>query len=473
MTSNITNTNTANAIKQDPSHSINPRDLDKLADAYLKKFCGEHSIPLDRAQLPEFMNRYLEIAAKQTDAIPGALITAWLPVIAVNLGNRIFIRSNGKNHFCQIWSVLVGPSSVSRKSTCLRLASRTLLPYLNSLKKLGAQERMERELVISNATNAKMVSLLASNPIRLFEFHEFGSLLKSANHNYNAGMKENLTSLYDGDSKTICNLERTERIINPAISITGASTEGWVYSGFQNAAEQGSGFLQRFIYCVIKPDGKLICSTPNELETDFSDLYAYESIYQVFRSIPGNLQLKLSKEARNLWLCEHDRVLNSILSKDDEELLAYATRIYNNVFCSLAIILTLFPLYESIQKAVKDNSCKYYFSNLEVNELTVRQALYLCHYYLDNARPMLTIISEGGAWNNERRIIKHLAKQPDYKDTHSNIMNRLRLKSKDLNACIRNLIEQNAVVATTIQTQTAKRQTTIYTLLPTAGEMYN
>lgn len=473
MTTNDTKSLAANAIKQDPPRSIDHRDLEKLADAYLKKFIGEHSIPLDRAQLPEFMHRYLEIAAKQTDAIPGALITAWLPVIAVNIGNKVFIRSNGKNNFCQVWSVLVGASSISRKSTCLRLASRTLLPYLNSLKKLGAQERMERELVISNATNAKMVSLLAANPIRLFEFHEFGSLLKSANHNYNAGMKENLTSLYDGDSKTICNLERTERIINPAISITGASTEGWVYSGFQSAAEQGSGFLQRFIYCVIKPDGKLICSTPNELETGFSELYGYEAIYEVFRSIPGNFQLKLSKEAQNVWLSEHDLVLNSILSKDDEELLAYATRIYNNVFCSLAIILTLFPLHESIKKAVQDGNCKSYINSLEVSESTVRQALYLCHYYLDNARPMLTIISEGGAWNNERRIIKHLAKQPDYKDTHSNIMNRLRLKSKDLNACMRNLIEQNAVIATSIQNQAAKRQTTVYRLLPTAGEMYN
>jgi len=448
-------------------------NLDKLADSYLNKIGCTQSVALDTSLLPDFINRYLAIAGKQTDAIPGALISAWLPAVAVNIGNRVFIRGNGKNHYCQIWSVLVGPSSVSRKSTCIMLANRTLRPYLNTLKPLAATERMERELVISNATNAKMISLLAANPIRLFEFHEFGSLLKNATHSYNAGMKENLTSLYDGDSKTICNMERTERVINPAISIAGASTEGWIYNGFQSAAEQGSGFLQRFVYCVIKPEGKRIISNPDEVDCDFSGLYSYEDIYEVLRSIPASFQLRLGREVRQIWLTEHDRVLNGILDKEDEELLAYATRIYNNVFCSLAIMFTLFKHCEALAEAIVAEKCKSFFDSLVVTEETVQQALYLCSYYLENAKPMLTIISEGGAWNNERRIIKHLAKQPGQKDTHSNIMNKLRLKSKDLNDCMRNLIEQNAVKATSNYSQAAKRQTTTYILLPTAGDMYS
>jgi hypothetical protein len=482
---------------------LSTAELDKLADSYFHTICKEKSVPLDIAKLPPFLQNYLAIASLHTDAVPGALITAFLPVAAVNIGNRVSIRGNGKNHYCQIWSVLVGKSSVSRKSTCLRLANRTLLPYHNSLKKLEAQERMVNELIISNVTNAKLVSLLAVNPVRLLEFHEFGSLLKSTAQSYNMGMKENLTSLYDGDSKTICNMERTERIINPAISISGASTEGWILGGFQNAAEQDSGFLQRFIFCLIKEEGKRICSSLEEQELSYSELYGYDSIFKVFRNIPGSQKIRLSRELRALWLAEHDRILNEILEKEDEALLAYATRIYNNVFCSLVIIITLMENHLDLAKALErgktpenpeeslagfnpeigDKLAKLslvpsrpvldYFSGLKVSRETVEQALYLCHYYLENARPMLTIISEGGAWINERRIIKHLSKQPENKDTHSNIMNALRIKSKDLKESIGNLIDQRAIRSEIVNSQGTYKPTMVYHLLPSANQMYS
>ena len=107
-----------------------------------------------------------------------------------------------------------------------------------------------------------------------------------------------------------------------------------------------------------------------------------------------------------------------------------------------------------------------------MDEETIRQALYLCDYYLHNARPMINIIKEGGLWNNERRIIKHLAKQPARRDTHSNVMNELRLKAKELGECIRNLVEQNAINVEYENTPNAKKKTTFYTLLPNAVAMY-
>ncbi|MDD4309461.1 MAG: hypothetical protein PHO32_03705 [Candidatus Cloacimonetes bacterium] len=214
-------------------------------------------------------------------------------------------------------------------------------------------------------------------------------------------------------------------------------------------------------------------ANPEETEVDFSGFYGYESIYEVFRSIPGNFQLKLGRDVRQIWLNEHDRILNGILDKEDEELLAYATRIYNNVFCSLAIMFTLFKHGEALAKAITTEKCKSFFEGLTVSEETVNQALYLCSYYLENAKPMLTIISEGGSWNNERRIIKHLAKQPGYKDTHSNVMNKLHIKSKELKDCLCNLLEQNAIRTEYLVREGTYKKTLVYRLLPTAGDMYS
>jgi len=219
---------------------------------------------------------------------------------------------------------------------------------------------------------------------------------------------------------------------------------------------------------------------------------------------------------RRIWLTEHDRVLNGILAKEDEELLAYATRIYNNVFCALVIIFTLMKshvdlrlatehgpvatdilsvtdcaadgtsattrrlspesmqrLAGSVAEGLGNFAIKKYIENLEVSQETIEEALYLCSYYLENARPMLTIISEGGAWNNERRIIKHLSKQPEQKDTHSNIMNALRLKSKELKECLCNLLEQNAISTEILSSEGTYKKTQVYRLLPAAQELYS
>ncbi|MCD8479941.1 MAG: hypothetical protein LRZ88_06760 [Candidatus Cloacimonetes bacterium] len=78
---------------------------------------------------------------------------------------------------------------------------------------------------------------------------------------------------------------------------------------------------------------------------------------------------------------------------------------------------------------------------------SVDEALYLCDYYLRNAIPMINIIKEGGAWSNERRILKHLLASDNYTDSHSSIMNNLHIKAKPLADCIRNLEEQEFVEA--------------------------
>lgn len=447
---------------------VNP---DHLAEQYLKCRSNNRKVELELPSLPEFMRDYLAICAKHTDAVPGALLTAWLPYIAVNIGNRVYISSNAKKQYCHFWSVLVGPSTISRKSTCLRLASATLSPYEDSLAELESQEQMRNTLIINGVTNARLNSLLAMNSVRLLVYNEFGDLLKSATNSFNTGMKENLTGLYDGDNKTITNMERTERIIAPAISIAAASTEGWVYESFKTAADQNSGFLQRFIYCLIKPESDY-CSSMGQCDADIAELHEYDKIFKTFRAIPGSHQIRLSDAEKALWADAHDMAVNQAISEDAEELVSYVTRIYSNVFLSLVIAITLMKHHSSLAEAVLKTACAEFFKSLCVGTDTVQEALYLCGFFMNNARPMLRVITEGGAWYNERRIVNCLAKMPQGKDTHSNIMNKLRIKSKDMRDCIKTLEEQSAIRIDTTLTPNAKKPVNIYTLLPGAVEMY-
>jgi hypothetical protein len=438
-------------------------DLTKISNA------GERSVELDVWALPDFMRDYLEIASKHTDAEFGALLTAWLPAIAVNIGNRVWIRGNGKHQFCHIWSMLVGPSTVTRKSTCMRLAARTLLPYQEKLRKLDNEEREIKQLVLHNVTNSKLVSLLAKNANRQLEFHELASLLKNSGLKFNAGMKENLTAFYDGDSKIHANQDRTEFIENPALSIIAASTPGWVYQGFDNSAEQASGFLQRFIYCVIAPKGKDFDSDPEFSPPPMDDLHAYDAIFDVFRCIPGDFELHVDLAERKQWMKEHDRVLNIIRRNNDDVLLEYASRIYNNVCGSLMILITMMKKHRELKQAILNRRCKEFFAELRVDGETVHEALCLCDYYLQNAIPMINIVKEGGAWNNERRILKHLAGKGKGEDSHSNIMNTLHIKARDIQECMRNLTEQDLVEIYQYRSRQGAKAIKMYRLIAKTG----
>lgn len=430
---------------------------------------GEKSVDFDLWALPDFMRDYIDIASKHTDAELGALVTAWLPAIAVNIGNKVWIRGNGKKQYCQIWSVLVGPSTIARKSTCIRLATHTLVPYQQKLRELEHSERETKQLVLHNVTNSKLISLLAKNPNRLLEFQELSSLLKSSTLKFNAGMKENLTALYDGDSKIHANQDRTEFIENPALSITAASTPGWLYQGFENAAEQGSGFLQRFIYCVIAPKDEDFDSDPEFTPPTLDDLYAYDAVYEVFRSIPDNFELNLDLAERKQWLKAHDRALNIIRHNNDDALLEYAGRIYNNVCGSLMIMITMMKQHRELKQAILNRRCKQFFEKLRVEGDTVNEALYLCDYYLQNAIPMITIVKEGGAWHDERRIIKHLKGKAGGEDSHSNIMNALHLKARDIHECMRNLMEKDMVECYEYRSRQGAKAIKMYRLIASQG----
>jgi hypothetical protein len=419
--------------------------------------------------LPAFLKEFTQDAAKFTDADAGMLVTALLPICATNIGNRVFIPSNGKQQTPRLYTVLVGPSSTSRKSTATRLALTTMAPYLNELRSKNKLEREQIEPIINKVTYAKLMSLLAMMPNRLYMIDEFGEFLQGVNQSFNSGMKETITSVYDGDRKTSFTMERSDYIDQPCLSILGATTAGWLYKGFEDAAERGSGFLQRFIYCLVSDQDKRFSYNPEDDHSpDISILHKYNQRYTALRSIKGRHELMMSKENKARWMAVHDRVLNEILAQKDDDLLAYATRIYTNVFLSLVIIITLMKDWQIIEQYVTENSIPTYFSQERVSKESIEEALELCAFYLANARPMISIIREGGNWEYENKILKYLEQRPDRSDKHSNIMNNLHIKAIQMKTAIQNLAEMGKLEVSLMTSPNANKPTKVYQL--TDGE---
>ena len=144
------------------------------------------SVVLEEGMLPPMFRRYLGLATSYTDARPGLLLTAWLPFCAVNLGNRVYMVSNSTRIYPNIWSCVIGPSSVSRKSTALRYAGYTVQPYEKALAEGSLDEYEQNTLILTGTTLSKLMSYLAINPSRLFVHNEIAAWLHEMQKSYNA-----------------------------------------------------------------------------------------------------------------------------------------------------------------------------------------------------------------------------------------------------------------------------------------------
>jgi len=452
--------------------ACNTNYLDTITEGIIANHEQTRRASLNWDALPSFMKRYVDTAARYTDADPGALLTAWLPVIAVNIGNHVYIPNGSKRVFPNVWAVLIGPSTVSRKTTCIRLALKTIDPYEANVHKLFPDQPEDHRLVLNSATKARLGQLLAASSNRLLAYSEIKELFQSCSATYNSGQKAALTSLFDGDSITRSTMERTDRIDNPALSIVGASTEGWLYNDYQSEAERASGFPQRFLYCIIKPDGKPIDTTYRAGAANYDDISMWDNMFRTFRNIPGNHMLGMSKDAITIWQNACNIMLNDKLAQGNDALMSYLSRIMNDYFFKFAILITLMENHDIIQGAVADNMCGEQFEDMFVTAETARQSLHLCQYYYAHAKPFLDMMDTSDNWERERKIVKYLSTCKNRSASRTEIYRTFRFKRSIMNECLQSLLDQEVAVCSA-GLRPAPKPAVHYTLNESANKIYN
>ncbi len=431
------------------------------------------NVELDIARLPRELRGYLEFTDTVTDAQSGAKLTAWLPCLAANIGNRVYMVNNSARVFPHIWGIIIGPSSISRKTTVLKLARQTLEPHEEAVSALETDEYLKQTLVLTDVTMSKLLCLLSENPNRVFLQMEISAWLRQMNRHWNVGMKQALTDLFDGADRTVSNMERTERIIRPAFSIAAASTEGWFYQELKDVADQQSGFLQRFLFCLIqnvKPEE--IDLTYREGEEACPQLRRYEEMYAAFRGIPGSFKLTLGEEAAQLRNELYRGRFERVMAQKNDVLMSYFARIYDGYFFKFCILFTLVKAWRELAAALglkerkerneekgpgslKHLSAKGrardFFAAHPVTAETVEQAFALCGYYFENTRPFLANLSENMKLANERKLVSFLCRFPNGVATHSQLMVKARLPKREFKEAIECLIEKEAVNARSAQ----------------------
>ncbi len=423
-------------------HNMTP----ELLELFGRKSCPS----LDPTMLPRLLRDYLDLGSQITDAQPGMLLSAWLPFIAVNIGNRVHMLSNCQRIYPNLWSCLIGPSSVSRKTTSIRLAELTLENLLEPLEGLPNEEFEAKTPILSNVTLSKLFSLLAINPERVFVHHELSGWLGEMNKHFNVGYKQAITEIYDGVNKSVHTQTRTERIRKPSFNVVASTTEAWIYKNIRESSDQLGGFLQRFIYCVIR-DVKLD-EIKLELREDKGlerDLPRFGIVMQTLKNIPGDNRLCLSPDAVKVRNELYDTRYRKWFARNNDALMSYFTRLYDGYFFKFCLIFTLLENLEALRKAQLSHNCAKFLATLQVSDQTAWNAVVLCDYYLANTIPFLEIVEEQDKLAGERKLVDLLVQKYGGKARHSELLNKSHMRKREFRDCIETLLEREAVSVVT------------------------
>jgi len=427
--------------------TANDDSLDEYPEL-LRLFGRPPDVVLDRKCLPDIVNDYLDLTAQITDARDGARLTAFLPVVASCIGNRVCMRNAGADHYCNIWSAIIGPSTTSRKTTTINLATKMLQPAKDRLCDLTAKERIEQEPELSRVTQARFYNLMAINSNRLWVQMELSAWMQEMAKPYNAGMKQEITDMFDGRDKSIAKMEVDEYISKPAFSIVGASTGDWFFKEVKDLADQRGGLLQRFIICMIQHvDSASLKVDQADTSSEESQLAHYDDILSVFRSIPPTQILKAGTEAAKFRNEQYGALTQELPLSDNDVRNSYLSRLYDNYYWRFCILFHLLRHWKGLRDAIADARVETWFAAHPVELETAQQAWGLCKYYYQNTAPFLEQISESSSLETERNIVRKLQQKGATRVKHSALLCDSRMKADDFRRVIASLIEKQAIFA--------------------------
>lgn len=423
-----------------------------------------------RKQYPYFYE-YCHDLKPVTDAKPQALVTALLPALACNVGNRAYIQAFGAKHFCNIWAVNIARSTIGRKTTSLNMPLKPIHEFEKELHTAYAQKMKDFEagrgdqpnpkeyIIYPNATSEAFFDVLQDNPNGLMMFSEIASFLSSMSKSYMADFKATITDFFDTPEIRSRRTRGTGETVvrRPCFSISAATTKDWLLSELNKDSQNDvhSGFLQRFLLC------NSYDVDVNALNFEFTkggdELTAvHQTLAGLFHGLrhvatsAEPVELELSEEAARMFSAVNKAIFTELVNKGNETLLSYAGRIFTGYFLRFCI---LFTLCDHVFDCLAEERAFDVFNTGEtvVNSKNAEYALALCEYYFRCAQAfILGEVEKTEEARHEKQIVRIMMRH--YEQTGKEVisrailMQRAHLNRKDLDTALENLIDQGVIV---------------------------
>jgi len=360
-----------------------------------------------------FIQAYKEFCLEITDAPDNYHDFMALAVVGIILGNRCFLPYGDTRIYPNVWLILLGDSSSSRKTTAINIGKRLI------------SEACPEKIYPNEFSQEKIQSLLETKPCGCFFFSEFITLMGLLSRDYLAGTKGFLADLFDSPFTYRRETEKKSIIIqNPAISIISATTQSWFTEKMKESDVMG-GFIPRFLMVSPNPKTKNISIPP---EADREKRGRLVKMLQDFEGMSGGCYLH--NDARAYFDSWYDRLCN-IPGNGKVQPFIHRLQTYTLKF---AIILN----------AIHEHSLK-----ISVNSM--KEAV---EYSVSIARHLGKIEDEDLVFSkvqvNMRKLIECLRKRGD--SSKSNLLNYTHLSTREFKEAMETLMDSDKVKLERIKT---------------------
>jgi len=332
-------------------------------------------VPFEQVLLPNFIKNYLAAVGKTTASPDEFIVLASLAVFSAAIGTRSNIKVGSRSYWPAIWAMNVAKSSIQYKSTGNDLA-RPLLKwreneleqaYVNETRqykieqakyqaankegqdtKNEPQSPIRKEVIFADdeTLESKYQTLYDSPQGGVSFYDEIAGFINGFDR-YSGGQSVEVNKwLSIFDNGPIKYKRKKDKILlsvdRPFTSIIGATTiEG--LSSFYNSANNGNGFLPRYIFNFCPPQ------TKND-DTFFKPEVDRQKLDELISKVKQVINMKdvefnLSSEALALfedWYREHNQLIRSDLIP--EAMKAYWKRL--EAYCLK--FAHIFQIYDSM-----------------------------------------------------------------------------------------------------------------------------
>ena len=212
-------------------------DFDLTVEDRKEKKTPFDNITVDKIIPPSgFLCEYIDCFSAQTDAPKIYHLMMAYFSLAVAIGPRVYFHLAGDKLYPNLWIVLIGGSSLFRKTTALN-KSRAIINKLDP-----------KMILPSDFTVEALLEYLSNSPQGAFYHPEFRTLYGMLSKDYMSGAKALLTELYDSpDEYRRETRSKTTIIKQPIINMASATTTEWLTSK-GSEEDFGSGFLARYLF---------------------------------------------------------------------------------------------------------------------------------------------------------------------------------------------------------------------------------
>lgn len=293
-----------------------------------------------------FIGKYLQFASSLTDAPLEFHLGAGLTALSTICGSKIIYPGyGGRRQWPNLYTLLIAPSGLYRKSTSIGIAEDLVAEVDTNLILSGEQSR------------EKFLALLKSSPNVLYPISEFSAVLSMWSRDYSQGFKEIVVDLFDCrqeySRQTLKDGKQT--ILRPALNILAASTLDWLKEKLTEGDLRG-GLMGRFIIVPGTTKGEDPGLKEGYDKTTKAELVSF---LKTIRDIKESwVDVKLVLTEYNEWVKKAERQMTNDFNP---ELLGFRSRLASHVL-KLMVLFSVsdqpipLPKYtltnDNLQKAV-------------------------------------------------------------------------------------------------------------------------